>query len=280
MIGAWPAFLLSSLALASGTGAATLPLERAARPLVLPEGTYRIDLAGRYGPVDDGEGLFRLEFGGRMGLGLDLQLRLDLIRWNFSRVSGYGLEQPRLALAHAFLRGPVEIAAEAGVEIPSGGDFAGDATLAVRAHFGRWLRFDLAAGVAGSSSRIRPESEAFGRAALVATVWRPLSLAAVGETRLLTLTGAETWSGRAGGELALAFPKPSGKDEGEVGWELVAQVGSPEVRLEGRELEAPRFGHAWEGGVGLRLFFDQPASSVGRWDDGFSSWSPPRKRDR
>lgn len=241
------------------------PLARAARPLVLPEGWYRVDLGGRYTEIAPDEPLFRLDFGGTLGLEHGLFVRVDLLRWNFSRAAGYGLEQPRVGFGYGFLRGGVvEVAAEVGVEVPSGGDFAGDLGLLMRVHGGRWVRLDVESGVRGSSSDIRPESEANGRAQLLVSPIAPLSIAAASELRLVTLTGAESLVGRLWAELGLAFPRA----DGEASWELVARVGTPERTLAGPDLDTPRFGHAWSVGLELRLFFDAPASSFDDpWDE-------------
>jgi hypothetical protein len=235
-----------------------LPLSRAARPLVLPKGWYQVDLAGRYTEIAPDEPLFRLDFGGTLGLERGLFVRVDLLRWNFSRAAGYGLEQPRVGFGYGFVRGGVvELAGEVGVEVPSGGDFAGDLGLSMRVHGGRWLRMDVETGIRGSSSDIRAESEADGRARLVVNPIAPLSLAAASELRLVTLTGAESLVGRLWGELGLAFPRADGAPS----WELIARVGTPERTLAGADLEPPRLGQAWSAGLELRLFFDAPASS-------------------
>lgn len=262
MIAPWA--LIAGLAAAPSTD---LPLARAARPLVLPEGRYQVDFGGRYAPIADDTPLFRLDLGGTVGIVYGLQVRIDLLRWNFSRQSGYGLEQPRLALAYGLLRGGVvELALEVGAEVPSAGDLAGDASLALRGHGGRWLRWDLVAGVSGSGSDIRPESSGFGRGQVVLTPIAPLSLVGGAEAQLVTLTGAETLAGRAFGELSWSFPT----DEGEVRWELGAELSTPLERLEGGDLDAPRFGFGWSGGLNVRLFFDEPASTVDDpWDDDF-----------
>jgi len=242
-----------------------VPLSRAARPLILPKNRYRIDFGGSASRLDDDDGLFRLDVGGSAGLGAGLEARLDLLRWNFARVAGFGLEQPRLALAYGFLRGVVELAAEVGAEVPSGGDFAGDLTLLARLHGGPWVRLDIEAGVAGSTSPIRPESRAFARSRLVLTPIGPFSLVGGVATRLLTLTKARTLAGRAFAELSVAFPT----SDREARAEVVLVGRSPEVPLEGADLEDPRFGSTFSGGLAVRLFFDGPASSVDRWDGGW-----------
>lgn len=242
-----------------------LPLARAARPLVLPGGWYQVDIGGAYTAIAPDEPLFRLDFGATLGLEGGLFVRVDLLRWNFARVPGYGLEQPRVGFGYGFLRGGAfELAAQAGVEVPSGGDFGGDLAVAMRLHGGSWLRLDVESGIRGTSSNIRPASEANGQARIVVSPIPALSLAAASELRLVTLTDGESLLGRLGGELGVAFARPRGG----VGWELIARVGTPERTLAGADRAPPRFGHDWAAGLELRLFFDAPASSFDDpWDE-------------
>lgn len=260
---------LLALALAAAAPAPSTPLPqaRAARPLVVPNGWYQVDVGAGYTGVAPDEPLFRLDFGGTLGLAGGLFVRVDLVRWNFARVAGYGLEQPRVAVGYGLLRGGAfELAIEAGAEVPSGGDFGGDASLLARVHGGRWVRLDVASSVRGTSAITRPASEVEGRARLVLNPIPALSFAAQADLRLVTLTGAEGLLGRVTVEVAFAAPR----EDGSAAWELVAWLRSPDRTFAGDAPDAPRFG--WDGALGLalKMFFDRPATlRTDRWDDPF-----------
>lgn len=230
----------------------SLPFRFVDRPLTLPKKAIQVEFLAAGAVPTSTQGLVRLELGARVGVTDFLEVGIFLLRADLSPISGFGLAQPLVTTRFGSAFGPVDLAAELGLEIPVSGEFAVQGALLGRLHAGP-ARWDVGV-TAANMRRVTPEGQADleVHSALDLQPIPQLYLGGMGELRT-DLLEARQGQLRIGGRLGYTGGR-YGPTRGPK-WELEARVWSPEIEMWSGLPLPPRVGRTWSGGLWLLLFF-------------------------